>query len=79
MMAAGEGSSSSSFPEFLFPACHFGEEHAETVINKRNLKWGFNQRLNQVEYGNLSAFLFSEDGGGGGDNNIYYRNDGRSF
>lgn len=56
---------STEFPEFLFPVCHVKEEYVETTVEENsNLMWGFHQRLNQVEYGNLSAFILNEREGG---------------
>lgn len=62
-----------SVPAFLFPVCHVGEDKIETTIKIKTL-WGFNQRLNQVEYGTLSACTLPQDGDE--TEKLRFRNDG---
>ena len=65
------------FPEFLFPVCHVQEEYVETTVEENsNLMWGFHQRLNQVEYGNLSSFILNEREGvkNSSRDELHYRN-----
>uniref|UniRef100_A0A1X7U2F2 Uncharacterized protein n=1 Tax=Amphimedon queenslandica TaxID=400682 RepID=A0A1X7U2F2_AMPQE len=75
---------STEFPEFLFPVCHVKEEYIETTVEENSSSmWGFHQRLNQVEYGNLSAFVLNEREGGeervknSSHDELHYRNGSR--